>query len=164
MNYTNKYQLPQWIKSDRILMYDFNNSMAAIENGMAANASATSAAQSAANSAKSTATSAKSTAETALTKAQSTFYIGKYTGTGSECLHVCFLVKPKFIIIYGGNSTTELSEAQNHMQYFFMGGGEKILYQIELREDGFKVFMDPSRVRYPILNEKGRVYEFIVFR
>ena len=30
-----------------------------------------------------------------------------------------------------------------------MGGGEKILYQIELREDGFKVFMDPSRVRYP---------------
>ena len=164
MNYTNKYQLPQWIKSDRILMDDFNNAMSAIENGMAANASAASAAQSAANSAKSTATSAKSTAETALTKAQSTFYIGKYTGTGSECLHVCFLVKPKFIIIYGGNSTTELSEAQNHMQYFFMGGGEKVLYQFEITDQGFNIYNDSSRTRYPILNEKGRRYEYIIFR
>ena len=33
--------------------------------------------------------------------------------------------RPIFVIIYGVDSTTELDEAQNHMQYFFMGGGER---------------------------------------
>lgn len=34
MNYTENYHLPQWVKSDRILMEDFNGAMANIENGL----------------------------------------------------------------------------------------------------------------------------------
>ena len=33
MNYTNNYHLPQWERSDRLLMDDFNSAMANIESG-----------------------------------------------------------------------------------------------------------------------------------
>lgn len=34
MNYTEKYHLPQWVKTDRIMMEDFNAAMAGIEKGL----------------------------------------------------------------------------------------------------------------------------------
>ena len=34
MNYTQNYQLPQWEKTDRIMMDDFNDAMSAIEAGL----------------------------------------------------------------------------------------------------------------------------------
>ncbi len=34
MNYTENYHLPQWAKSDRIMMEDFNGAMSSIENGL----------------------------------------------------------------------------------------------------------------------------------
>ena len=34
MNYTENYQLPQWVESDRVLMDDFNNAMRKIEGGI----------------------------------------------------------------------------------------------------------------------------------
>ncbi|MCI9563615.1 MAG: hypothetical protein HFF63_06950, partial [Oscillospiraceae bacterium] len=34
MNYTKNYHLPQWIKSDRIMMDDFNEMCRNIENGL----------------------------------------------------------------------------------------------------------------------------------
>lgn len=34
MNYTEKYHLPQWVKSDRIMMEDFNAAMTNIESGI----------------------------------------------------------------------------------------------------------------------------------
>ena len=34
MNYTSKHHLPQWEKTDRILMEDFNLAMANIETGL----------------------------------------------------------------------------------------------------------------------------------
>ena len=44
MNYTEKYHLPQWVETDRIMMEDFNAAMAGIEEGLnEANASAASA-------------------------------------------------------------------------------------------------------------------------
>lgn len=157
MDYTQRYHLPQWIPSDRILMNDFNNAMSAIEDGMKANAAAASAAQTAANS-------AKSTAQTALSKAQTTFLTGKYIGNGSERQHITLQFHPQFLIIYGVNSTTDTADAQNHVHYLFMGGGEKVFYQVELLDDGFTVYTDPARTRYPILNEKNRTYEYIAFR
>ena len=33
MNYTQNYQLPQWEKTDRIMMDDFNDAMSKVENG-----------------------------------------------------------------------------------------------------------------------------------
>ena len=34
MNYTENYQLPQWVESDRVLMEDFNDAMTKIDQGM----------------------------------------------------------------------------------------------------------------------------------
>ena len=36
MNYTEKYHLPQWEETDRIMRTDFNEAMANIENGIKA--------------------------------------------------------------------------------------------------------------------------------
>ncbi len=171
MDYTNRYQLPQWVRSDRILMDDFNNAMAAIENGMSANAAAASeakseaiSAKSHANAAKTIANTAKTTADTALEKARC-LSIGSYVGDGSPVHQIRFTFSPKFIIISGMNSVTEPDEAANQLRYFYMGGKNKILYQLQLEEEnGFTVYTDPSRTRYPILNEKGRTYEYIAFR
>ena len=37
MNYTKNYHLPQWVKSDRIMMDDFNRMCADLENGLTSN-------------------------------------------------------------------------------------------------------------------------------
>ena len=36
MNYTENYQLPQWVETDRIMMEDFNEAMAKVESGITA--------------------------------------------------------------------------------------------------------------------------------
>ena len=36
MNYTQHYQLPQWVETDRILMNDFNDAFSAIETALTA--------------------------------------------------------------------------------------------------------------------------------
>ena len=36
MNYTENYQLPQWVETDRIMMADFNEAMAKVDEGMGA--------------------------------------------------------------------------------------------------------------------------------
>lgn len=62
MDYTTNYHLPQWVESDRIMMEDFNEAMAAIDGGIKAaqdtadgGAAAAEAAQNAANKAQETA-------------------------------------------------------------------------------------------------------------
>ena len=40
MNYTEKYHLPQWEETDRIMRTDFNEAMANIENGITDTATA----------------------------------------------------------------------------------------------------------------------------
>ena len=158
MNYTDNHHLPQWASSDRILMSDFNNAMSAIENGMSANAQAAKSAASAASAAHSKATTALQEALTPV------FFSGFYTGTGNAALQITYGFRPKTVIIYGGDSVLSLDECKANMQYFFMSSGEKVLYQFEMNDQGFRVYNDPDRVRYPILNEKGRRYEYIIFR
>ena len=46
MNYTKNYHLPQWVKSDRLMMDDFNAAMADIESGLTQNAQTAAAANS----------------------------------------------------------------------------------------------------------------------
>ena len=61
MEYTENYQLPQWVESDRILMEDFNQAMAAIDGGIKA-------AQDAADGGAAAAEAAQTTADGALTE------------------------------------------------------------------------------------------------
>ncbi len=61
MDYTTNYHLPQWVESDRIMMEDFNEAMAAIDDGI----------KEAQDTADSSAAAAK-TAQNAANKAQET--------------------------------------------------------------------------------------------
>ena len=61
MEYTENYQLPQWVESDRILMEDFNQAMAAIDTGVKA-------AQDTADGGAAAAEAAQTTADSALTE------------------------------------------------------------------------------------------------
>ena len=72
MNYTEKYHLPQWEETDRIMRVDFNQMCADIEAGLEKNAQAAEEALSAANSKPTSAavTKAQSTADRALSAAE----------------------------------------------------------------------------------------------
>ena len=121
--------------------------------------------QMAVKSAASAASAAHSKATTALQEALTpVFFSGFYTGTGNAALQITYGFRPKTVIIYGGDSVLSLDECKANTQYFFMSSGEKVLYQFEMNDQGFCVYNDPDRVRYPILNEKGRRYEYIIFR
>ena len=52
MNYTEKYHLPQWEESDRVMRTDFNQMCADIENGIKSAAQAAQTAQSTAETKK----------------------------------------------------------------------------------------------------------------
>ena len=78
MNYTQNYHLPQWEKSDRVMMDDFNQMCAGIESGL--------------TEAKAAASLAQSTAE------QKPFVIGTYVGEiKKKYFNLGF--RPSFLII-----------------------------------------------------------------
>ena len=65
MNYTEKYHLPQWVESDRIMMTDFNQMCADIEAGITAAKAAADSAGTTASQAEGKADSAQETANQA---------------------------------------------------------------------------------------------------
>ena len=75
MNYTEKYHLPQWEKTDRIMMEDFNRMCADVEEGLRETAAAAATALSAANSkpSSSAVSNAQNTANQALAKANAAY-------------------------------------------------------------------------------------------
>ena len=109
MNYTSKYRLPQWEKSDRILMDDFNQAMNSIEAGIARTAQDAAGDSSAASSAAAGALEAAETAQDAAEAARSAalaayrpgyypYTVGTYAGNGSsQSIHLGF--QPRFVII-----------------------------------------------------------------
>ena len=84
MNYTKNYRLPQWVKSDRIMMDDFNAAMSSMESGMTRAEGKADAAAAAANAAKQTADTAKQGADNAYSPSNKPFVAGTYVGTGAE--------------------------------------------------------------------------------
>ena len=101
MHYTKTYRLPQWEKSDRIMMEDFNAAMAGIESGIEktdrdaagyaaqvqANAAALAGkAQAAADAAMDAAQAAQQTADNAYCPGNVPYTVGSYAGNGTEVL------------------------------------------------------------------------------
>ena len=84
MNYTKNYRLPQWVKSDRIMMDDFNAAMASMESGMTRAEGKADTAISTANAAKQTADTAKQGADNAYSPGNKPFVAGTYVGTGAD--------------------------------------------------------------------------------
>jgi len=153
MNYTSKHHLPQWNKSDRILMDDFNAAMANIESGL--NAAATKA-----DSAQSTASSAYSAAHSALSSKP--YATGTYTGTGANLtINVGF--RPSFVFITSLKSVgmSDLVSKFGVCSCATTGNGN-IAKSIQMTANGFTVYGGSGVM--PILSDSGLLYEYIAFK
>ena len=162
MNYTQNYHLPQWVRSDRIMMDDFNQMSRDLENGLRSNAQAAAAAQSAANSAKSAANAAQSTANTARSEAAVLPYVvGSYTGTGAaQSVRLGF--KPKFLIISG---SVPVSGAFKYgMDFLAVTAGNSVSEKVQLTSTGFSLNPPTEEYGLPNLTMNKRVYDYIAFK
>ena len=156
MNYTKNYRLPQWVKSDRIMMDDFNAAMASMESGMTR-------AEGKADTAISTANAAKQTANAAA--AARPYVVGSYTGK-SEPQDINLGFKPAFVIVSGMRSTVTSNITTDFDRYFAMTAGNLMKSRIKITDTGFTVYpFEPSIYgAYPNLNESGRGYDYIAFK
>ena len=128
MNYTEKYHLPQWEKTDRIMMDDFNRMCADVEEGLRETAAAAASALSAANSkpSSSAVSNAQNTANQALAKANAAYcpdfkpYVtGTYTGKGDgQVNEVTVGFKPLLLIITGQDKSSNAA-----LTFFRTSGG-----------------------------------------
>lgn len=146
MNYTEKYHLPQWEETDRIMRGDFNQMCADLEGGIAR-------AQAAADTARSEA------AEAAVLP----YIVGSYTGNG-ETIQVDIGFSPRFIII----TTQQPAYQDAWMQILVAAGRRNLTRMIGYFSHGFTVTEHTENPgiskTYPRLNTSGTVYYFIAFR
>ena len=159
MNYTTNYHLPQWVKSDRIMMDDFNAAMSDIDAGLTTAVGTADDARTDAAQAKQTATAAQQSVKT-----WKNYAVGSYTGSGQgaeRTINVGF--RPSFLIVAGmrGESVTS-GYTSSYDRYFVMTGGNTATECIQLTANGFK--MPAQRNYYPDLNDQGRTYNYIAFR
>ena len=134
MNYTEKYHLPQWEETDRIMRTDFNGAMSNLEAGL---------------------TEAKSTADEALVKP---YVIGYYTGSSLPYFNVDVGFRPRAVIIAQAyNGTDEVSEgAGNTTLLTEQSGGSG-----SITDTGFYII---PRHTYPTLGRDRVGYVYIAFR
>ena len=160
MNYTPNHHLPQWVKSDRIMMDDFNQMCKDIESGLNTAVSKANSAQSAANTAQSAANSAQSTANTALSSKP--YATGTYTGTGADItINVGF--RPSFVIINGMTDGLDMSQL-SHFGYCSAAtsGLGPLNTHVQFTSTGISVLYNKGRL--PKLSDSGRFYEYIAFK
>ena len=148
MNYTEKYHLPQWEESDRVMPTDFNQMCADMETGLEGNAQA-------AQTAQTTADTALSTAQTAL--AHKNYVSGTYRGSGgSQEITVGF--KPSAVIICRlANGTVDVSFAGTC--FLFVRDGNNV----DFLDKGFRVWNLNANER-PTVNVNGYTYFYMAFQ
>lgn len=155
MNYTRNYHLPQWVKSDRVMMDDFNDAMSALETGLTN-------AQAAADSARSAASSAASTAQSAANAArQKPYAVGSYTGTGQD-VTINLGFRPSFVIVSGCKESADQNSLQPFSRYGCVAGGNILPNTFTFTSSGFVVHA--GQTRCPRMGESGRVYDYIAFK
>ena len=108
MQRTSNYQLPQWEKSDRIMMEDFNDTMSKIESAI--------------DGAKSEASAALTEAKRTLFSRENKPYItGTYKGNGnSQTIQLGF--RPSLLFISKQTLSTEANGVAN-VGYMYTGDG-----------------------------------------
>ena len=153
MEYTKNYHLPQWVKEDRIMMDDFNAAMSSIENGIMSTAHALDVkigtAQATANTARSEAAEA----------AKLPYVVGTYTGDGSTSRNISLGFRPSFIIVSGQDEKTSDSGTP---RFFIATVGSAFSEMFVITDDGF--WAQHIANRYPDLNMRDRIYDYIAFR
>ncbi len=164
MDYTNNYHLPQWVKSDRIMMDDFNNAMSAIDSGIKSAQNAANSAKSAASAAQNAANAAKNTAQNAYSPSQKPYAAGSYTGdSGTQTIHLGF--RPSFVIVCGAETAGDVGYISRVTCYFGLTAGNILKSRISFTNDGFTVHPYPNNgENLPALNYNGRTYDYIAFR
>lgn len=155
MNYTTNYHLPQWVKSDRIMMDDFNDAMASMENGMTATAAATARAEQSAKMAEDSAAQAA---------AARPYVVGSYVGTGGGG-PVNLGFRPSFLIISGMRGATVINSTATWETSFGMTGGNALKKRLELTDTGFMTYPSGFNSSYgPDFTENGVTYDYIAFK
>ena len=121
MNYTKNHHLPQWEKTDRIMMEDFNAAMANLESGI---------------------TNAQETAEDAKAEAVRLPYaVGSYVGTGKLNRHITLGFRPRFVLV---GAPVERESGGSGIDFYsgFSCGGV-LPNSLKLTDDGFDVNYPP---------------------
>ena len=141
MNYTEKYHLPQWDETDRIMRVDFNDAMAGIETGMSENAQ---------------------TAQDAMAEAVKLPYVvGTYVGTGEHDRHIVLGFRPRFVLVGAPAERDSGGSGMDGYGGFTCGGA--LPNHLKITADGF-IVNAPSVSNWPKLNDMGFTYDYIAFR
>ena len=160
MNYTNNYNLPQWVETDRIMMEDFNQMCSDIDEGIKT-------AQDTADTAESKADAAQTTANSvadAYTPDNQPYVTGSYTGTGAE-LTITLGFRPKFLIVSGMQSTAAGNSTDEWDRSFALCDGTILSKRLAFTDTGFIARAQGYPYDYyPHFTESGRVYSYIAFR
>jgi hypothetical protein len=157
MNYTEKYHLPQWEETDRVMRTDFNDAMAGIETGI--ESVRTEARQADAELTKKV-TAAQKTADTARTEAaQKPYVVGTYVGSGTLDVDVKVGFRPSAVVGFGNQGFENSSETIGRV---FAFGALVTSGVFTLSDTGFTVKGGGSR--YPRANVNGVLYQYIAFR
>ena len=162
MHYTKTYRLPQWEKSDRIMMEDFNAAMAGIESGIEKTdrdaAGYAAKAQAAADAAMDAAQAAQQTADNAYCPGNVPYTVGSYAGNGTEVL-IDLGYQPRLIIITG----QELAGEVNFVRGIIVAVPGMLPFAVSFKKNGFSV-KNPDGIYTPKLNISGESYGYIAFR
>ena len=118
MNYTDKYHLPQWEETDRIMRTDFNQMCADIESGIA---------------------EAKKKADEAYSTDRPPFAVGSYMGTGDTPMVIETGFRPRFVIVTG----QVMAQYDSNMRKVMLAGEGIMTDMISFRDSGFTI----SRVK-----------------
>ncbi len=157
MNYTEKYHLPQWEETDRIMMNDFNAAMAGIETGIE---SVRTEAKQANTELTKKVTAAQKTADTARTEAaQKPYVVGTYVGSGTLDVEVKVGFRPSAVVGFGNQGFENINETIGRI---FAFGALVTSGVFTLSDTGFTVKGGGSR--YPRANVDGVRYQYIAFR
>ena len=179
MDYTTNYHLPQWVESDRIMMEDFNEAMAAIDGGIKAAQDTADGGAAAAEAAQTTADRAEDKAEAAQTAADAAgdaaaelaaiayttgnkpFVAGSYTGNGSSSYRTINLGFRPSAVLIGCSKATGVG---NDPVFFSSGNVEGLYEEFRITDNGFEVKDGVATSSNYWLNTNGQVYDYIVFR
>ena len=167
MNYTEKYHLPQWDETDRIMRADFNQMCADMENGLLKTArdaaEAVSGASTGAASAAEAARRAQSSADSAMEKASAAFAVdnrpyvwGSFTRTGQE-QEITLGFQPYFLIAWMGAST----DTSAGTTFLTITQGTINDHFLKITKTGFTLRENSSNTG---LNISGGRYYYLAFR
>lgn len=141
MNYTEKYHLPQWEETDRIMRTDFNQMCTDLESGL---------------------TAAQAKADGAYSPDLPPFAVGSYTGTGDVPMVIETGFRPRFVIITGQVAAMY----DSNMRQVMLAGEGLMTSMISFQDTGFTVNQAraDSSILCPRANAKGESYCYIAFR